>query len=125
VDLRDHGKWISVRAPLKIASNVLIGNDQAGLAVVGSDGVQIYNNTLYGNQDVRDPGGDLFGAELVVSDAQRPGCEGPPDPLTGCVERWRLRNVVIRNNLIGRVGSPNAFVEVKKFGSSSLRTGSS
>ena len=85
-----------------IASNVLTGNSEAGLSIAGADGVQIYNNTLYGNADTRP--GALYGAELVVFDLQRPGC-----PLAGCVERWRTRNVVIRNNLTGGAGSRRLF----------------
>ncbi|MFP2925527.1 right-handed parallel beta-helix repeat-containing protein [Pyxidicoccus sp. 3LG] len=85
-----------------IASNVLTGNSEAGLSIAGADGVQLYNNTLYGNADTRP--GALYGAELVVFDLQRPGC-----PLAGCVERWRTRNVVIRNNLIGGAGSRRLF----------------
>ncbi len=75
-----------------IASNVLTGNALAGLSIGGADGVQIYNNTLYGNRSNHT--GELSGAELSVFDLQRRDC-----PLAGCAERWRTRNITIRNNL--------------------------
>ncbi|MCY1074280.1 right-handed parallel beta-helix repeat-containing protein [Archangium lansingense] len=98
-----NGIFYEVSQRAIIASNVLTGNTEAGLSIGGADGVQIYNNTLYGNADTRP--GELFGAELVVFDLQRPGCP----PQTGCVERWRTRNVVIRNNLTGGAGSRRLF----------------
>jgi parallel beta-helix repeat protein len=97
-----NGIFYEVSQRAIIASNVLTGNSEAGLSIAGADGVQIYNNTLYGNADTRP--GALYGAELVVFDLQRPDCPG-----TGCVERWRTRNVVIRNNLTGGAGSRRLF----------------
>jgi parallel beta-helix repeat protein len=88
-----------------IASNVLTGNSEAGLSIAGADGVKIYNNTLYGNTDTRSGDfGDFYGAELVVFDLKRPCCTQE-----GCVERWRTRNVVIKNNLTGGAGSMRLF----------------
>ncbi|HEX8437654.1 right-handed parallel beta-helix repeat-containing protein [Archangium sp.] len=95
-----NGIFYEVSQRAIIASNVLTGNTEAGLSIGGADGVQIYNNTLYGNADTR--AGELFGAELVVFDLQR--CTQ-----TGCVERWRTRGVVIKNNLIGGAGSRRLF----------------
>ena len=90
-----HGIFFEISTRAVIASNVVTGNGGNGIYVMGSDQVDIYNNTLVDNNRHI----NIIEDDRTIDDPDTPGHDARfPRPQPGLT--WDIHDVVVRNNIL-------------------------